>query len=221
MDRLDELDKVTSDPDRSVHELICRHEQVIRGLISRRSGPEVLRRTSVDDLYQETVAEAYAGAAGFQYRGDGPFVQWIGTIARRVITRSLRGPKGTRDMMRIRRNGSSGGGIPEAILMARERTPSSIVARGDKHMAVDQGMRELPDHYRRVLTLYFIEQRTLEDVAAGMNRTKGATCRLLARALRSMRLALCGHYFDERDWRPAKDMADPVAAFEAAGAQSI
>ncbi len=181
----------------SIHELLHKHERVIRSLISRRSGPEVLRRMTVDDLYQETIAEACGSTSEFEFQGDAPFVQWIGTIARRVITRSLRDLDRKRQTMRIRRSGSSGVGVPEAFLLARDRTPSSIVARGDNRVAVARGMMQLPDHYRRVLTLKFIEQRPLEEVAASMNRTKGATCRLLCRALRSLRMVLNGAFLAE------------------------
>ena len=51
-------------------------------------------------------------------------------------------------------------------------------------------LRELPSDYRTVLQLYRIEQRPLAEVAARMNRTKQATCHLIARAMATLRDAL-------------------------------
>jgi DNA-directed RNA polymerase specialized sigma24 family protein len=48
-------------------------------------------------------------------------------------------------------------------------------------------MQLLPAHYRKVIMLYRIEQRPLAEVAAEMGRTKGATCRLIARAMEMLR----------------------------------
>jgi len=51
-------------------------------------------------------------------------------------------------------------------------------------------LRELPPDYRTVLQLYRIEQRPLAEVAVRMNRTQGATCQLIARAMAMLRDAL-------------------------------
>jgi len=174
----------------SVHELVFKHERAIRNMITKRSGAAVLRRTSVEDLYQETIAEACASADRFEFLGDGQFVLWIGTIARRVIARSLRDPDVGGQTIPIRRAGSTGAGVPEAALLAPDRTPSSIMARVDNRAALAEGMRRLPEHYRRVLTLYVVEQRSLTEVAEALKRSKGATCRLMARSLRALRLAI-------------------------------
>jgi DNA-directed RNA polymerase specialized sigma subunit len=41
-----------------------------------------------------------------------------------------------------------------------------------------------------VITLYKLEGRTLNDVAEHMMRSKGATCRLIARAMEKLRSLL-------------------------------
>lgn len=189
----------------SVHALVFKHERTIRALISKRSGPAVLRRTSVDDLYQDTIAEAFASAGSnrFEFQGDAPFIQWISTIARRVITRSLRDPTNGGKTIPIRRSGSTGVGVPEALLLAPDRTPSSIVAGGDNRLALSDGLRRLPTHYQRVLRLYIIEQRPLGEVAEDLKRSKGATCRLIARATQALRAAV--------DGRPVPGFAEEAA----------
>ena len=47
---------------RLIQQLIAKHERSIRDLIVRRSGSQVLKRATADDMFQETVAAAYASA---------------------------------------------------------------------------------------------------------------------------------------------------------------
>lgn len=171
----------------SVAKLIDKHSKHIRHLIRRRSGSAVLKRASVDDIYQETVARAIGSAQSFQFSDDRSFLAWIGTIVRRVIARSLSGPARDTPTVRIRRAASSGTGVSETDLSSGGRTPSSCAAAQERQKDLRKAMERLPDHYRRVLVLYKLEERSLSEVAARMGRTKGATCRLMARALGELR----------------------------------
>ena len=171
----------------TVEELLSEHKDQIRGFIGRRSGPVVLKRTTIDDLYQETATEALASAETFEYAGEASFISWVSTIARRVIARSLRGPPGRPSTVRIRGAESSGIGVSETRLYAPNRTPSSAVGDSERRDSLVKTLRELPSDYRTVLQLYRIEERPLAEVAARMNRTKSATCMLIARAMAMLR----------------------------------
>ena len=170
-----------------VQRLLDRHARAIRKFIGRRSGPELLKRTTVDDLFQETVATVIQSADNFVFVDNSRFLCWVYTIARRVMARSLSSARNGPNTIRICRASSSGGGVPEAELMAHTRTPSSMAATRERKTALVRAMQLLPAHYRKVITLYKIEQRPLAEVAAEMNRTKGATCRLIARAMEMLR----------------------------------
>jgi RNA polymerase sigma factor (sigma-70 family) len=145
---------------------------------------------TVDDLFQETVARAVESADGFVFIDDNRFVAWITTIARRVIARSSPSPAFELRTVRLRHLGSSGPGIPQASLRSPARTPSSLASREEGVSALREAMDQLPEHYRKVLTLYKLEERPLADVAREMSRTKGATCRLIARATQELRRSL-------------------------------
>jgi RNA polymerase sigma factor (sigma-70 family) len=173
-----------------VDRLLSKHQDRIRHFIGRRSGSAVLNRTTIDDLYQETAATAISCADGFEYVDDARFISWVSTIARRVISNSLFDPRRLPPTLRIRRARSSGVGVSETRIYARNRTPSSAVAENERSDALRQAINELPEHYRTVLTLYRIEERPLAEVAARMQRTKGATCRLIARAIALLRETL-------------------------------
>lgn len=171
----------------TIERLLSTHRNEIRNFIGRRSGSVVLKRTTVDDLYQETATEALASAETFEYGGEADFMCWVSTIARRVISHSLRGPRGRMSTVRIRRAESSGIGVSETRLYAPNRTPSSIVADSERSDSLVKVLRELPSDYRTVLQLHEIEERPLAEVAARMNRSKRATCMLIARAMAMLR----------------------------------
>ena len=171
----------------TIEHLLVTHRNEIRNFIGRRSGSMVLQRTTIDDLYQETATVALASAETFEYVSDAGFISWVSTIARRVISHSLRGPEGRLSTVRIRRAESSGIGVSETRLYAPNRTPSSAVANSERSDSLVKILRELPSDYRTVLQLHRIEERPLTEVAARMNRTKSATCMLIARAMAMLR----------------------------------
>jgi len=171
----------------TVEKLLSEHKDQIRRFIDRRCGPAVLQRTTADDLYQETAIAALASAETFEYIDDASFISWVSTIARRVISHSLRDPQERLSTVRIRRMFSSGTGISESSLYAPNRTPSSAVASSEWSDSLIKTIGRLPPHYRTVLQLYRIEERPLAEVAERMNLTKGATCRLIARAVAMLR----------------------------------
>jgi RNA polymerase sigma factor (sigma-70 family) len=178
-----------------VEELIRKHEGIIRSFIARRSGPAVLKRASIEDLFQETVAAACSSAGSYEYRGDSSFVTWISTIARRAIARCAASGKKEPQTLRIKRPESTGVGVYEMELAPRGRTPSSLVAAQERRAALHDAIRGLPSEHRRVITLYLLEERPLDEVVELTGREKTATCHLLARIMNKLRdtLANDGH----------------------------
>jgi RNA polymerase sigma factor (sigma-70 family) len=170
--------------------LITRHEPWIRQFIARRSGPEVLRWTTVDDLYQETIATALDSSQLLVFGDDRRFQAWIGVIAARVVGRSLRDRERRAMTIRLKRGESSSVGFPETRVFANIPTPSSVAACSERSRAVRQAIESLPERYGKVLALYKLEEKPLDDVAAVMGSTRGATARLIARALRLLRRRL-------------------------------
>lgn len=188
-----------SSPAALVAKLVSKHERRIRRFIGRRSGPEVLKRATVDDIFQDTVAAAIASADTFEFHDDDRFVAWITTIARRVIAHCIAYARRGPSTIRIKRAESSGVGVSESELCPGPRTPSSLAAGQEREAAIRSAIGKLPDRYRQVLTLYKLEEKPLAEVAKRMGRTKGATCRLIARAIRHLRRMMA----DDRGVEPA------------------
>ncbi|MEK6799499.1 MAG: sigma-70 family RNA polymerase sigma factor [Planctomycetota bacterium] len=177
----------------SVEALLARHGAQIRLFITRRTGPAVLKRTTIEDLYQETMTAALAAAEGCHFDNDARFVSWASTTARRVIVESFRTGDGKGAApLSIRRPGSSGTGVGESSLPHSGPSPSSVAAGHERQATLHERLATLPSHYREVITLYRLEELPLEEVARRMGKTKGATCRILARATRLLRRSLEG-----------------------------
>ncbi len=174
----------------TVKMLLDRYERSIRQYIARRSGPYVLKVVTVEDLYQDAVAAAVAGARNYVHYNDRGFLGWIYTIARRVICNMRDDHHGQLQSHRIKGAHSSGAGVAEGDLRADIRTPSSFVA-GDEHAGMLRAaLQTLPELQREVLSLYKLRQLPLAEVARRVGRSEGQVCRIAQQAIRSLRLAL-------------------------------
>jgi len=185
---IDDISKHAPVP--TVRELITKHARSIRVLIRNRCGRAVLEKTSFDDIYQDTIRAAIASEETFHYENDGGFLGWIAIIARRVISRKLNRSPDRIDASPIRRSASTGNGVRESELLSPKRSPSSSAAAHESSGALRDAIANLPDRYRKAMTLYRMEERPLAEVAKQLGLTKPGTCQLLARATKFLRKEL-------------------------------
>ena len=69
-------------------------------------------------------------------------------------------------------------------------TPQVEVERQERDVAVEEALKELPDKERRLLQLYYFEDRPLEEVGKIMGLSKSWSSRLHARAIELLKDAL-------------------------------
>lgn len=167
----------------TLESLIRQHESTLRRFVSRRSGPQVLAKTTVDDLFQEMVAQAVAQANRVAFEDDAHFLAWMQQILRGLISRTLRKQGLRSPLVRFRDEGSQGPGVIADILPHDMRSPSSLVAVGENIRRLRSAVQGLPHDYRAAVVLYRIEGRTLDEVAHALNRSKGAVAKLISRGL--------------------------------------
>jgi RNA polymerase sigma-70 factor (ECF subfamily) len=60
-------------------------------------------------------------------------------------------------------------------------------------VALSRHVEQLPDLQRRVIRMRFIEEKSIRDVAAALNRSEGAIKQLQLRALENLRRSMGGH----------------------------
>lgn len=172
-----------------ISQLIEKHKQSIRQFIIRRSGPAVLKKASIDDIHQDSITAALSSAHTFVFVDDRQFLGWIFTIIRRIISRTL-GRNSEPNILRIKQQASTGVGISENFLQSMIRTPSSAVAEYERKYKLEMALDALPEHYQKVVRLYKLQNYTLDEVSRIMDRSKGATARLIGRALDALRKKL-------------------------------
>lgn len=145
---------------------------------------------SADDVMQETYIDAFLDVGQFEPRGDGSFVAWLLTLARRNLLDAVR-------MLDAEKRGGGRKQIANtpgesSLLSAVEQltgvvgTPSQHAARREAGVRLQAAIEQLPENYRTVVSLYDLEGRSVEDVAAVLERSPGAVFMLRARALRQI-----------------------------------
>ena len=147
----------------------------------------------VEDILQQAFADAVRDIAKFEPRGEGAFYAWLGTIAdhrlQDTIKKHSRKKRGG-DMQRVQRlAGETSSAALELVdlLTADVSSPSRIVARREASQALAIAMAELPDDYRQVIQLRYLDGRSLDETAAAMDRTNSAVRALIDRAKKRLR----------------------------------
>ena len=63
----------------------------------------------------------------------------------------------------------------------------------DRRIGLYQEVERLPDVQRQVILMRFVEEKSIREVAAALNRSEGAVKQLQLRALEKLRKSMGGH----------------------------
>lgn len=149
---------------------------------------------SGDDVMQQTYTDAFLGIDHFVPLGEGAFRAWLASLAKfnlRDAVAGLRTKKRGGDRKQVARVGASDSYVELLELLSSSGTsPSGFATRGEIQSAIAVAVDELPEAYGRVVRLYDLEQKSVEEVAAEMGRSIGAVYMVRARALDRLRYIL-------------------------------
>lgn len=141
---------------------------------------------SEDDVMQQTYADAALSIGGFVHQGEGSFRAWLASLAKhnlldaiKMLETEKRG--GNRRRIEAGRSDESHIALVEHLRVTSS-TPSGYVAREEALTALQRAMPQLPPIYRRVVDMYDLEGRPVQEVAAELNRSEGAVYMLRNRA---------------------------------------
>lgn len=159
---------------RAFAELVRRHEGKVRGLLLRLTSSPVV----ADDLGQETFLRAFRGLEHFE--GRARFSTWIYRIAYNVF-------------LNYKTRTKQFGALPEGLL-ERRAAPRDEMApeRHDLRHDLDLAMAALPDRYRAVITLYYLQELSYPEIAECLELPLGTVKTHLHRAKRLLRDELPG-----------------------------
>lgn len=155
-------------------ELVRRHQGKVRGLLLRLTNNQSL----ADDLAQEVFLRAYRGLVGFE--GRSRFSTWIYRIAYNVF---LNHRTRSKELAALPQGFESSAAAPDT-----ELSPNRLDLRRDLAAAIG----ELPERYRAVVTLYYLEDVSYPEIAEVLDLPLGTVKTHLHRAKRMLREHLQG-----------------------------
>ncbi len=154
----------------------------------------VQARLDASDIVQDTLAEAHRQREQFLGDGRPQFIAWLRQLLAGKLVDALR--RETRDKRDVRREASweidlesSAAGLANFAL-AELSTPSLQLQREEVACQVAAALDALPEAQRQALTLRYVQNMTVNDIAANMDKTPVAVAGLLKRGLASLRSQL-------------------------------
>ena len=155
-------------------ELVRRHQGKVRGLLLRLTA----NPTVSDDLAQEVFLRAYRALVGFE--GRSRFSTWLYRIAYNVF---LNHRTRTRELAALPAGFESQAAAPES-----ELSPARLDLRRDLSAAI----AALPERYRAVVTLHYLEDVSYPEIAEILDLPLGTVKTHLHRAKKMLRAQLSG-----------------------------
>jgi RNA polymerase sigma-70 factor (ECF subfamily) len=163
------IEAAQADPARFV-EVYERYVDRIYAFVSRRTE----NRAAAEDITSQVFERALRGIGRFEWRGL-PASVWLFRIASNALADHWR----------------------ERARDAHEEPPDvpgpCEVEDIERRIALYQHVDQLPDLQRRVIRMRFVEEKSIRDVAAALDRSEGAVKQLQLRALQNLRKSMGGH----------------------------
>jgi len=163
------IEAAQADPARFV-EVYDRYVDRIYAFVSRRAGD----RAAAEDITSQVFEQALRTIGRFEWRGV-PVAAWLFRIASNALADHWR----------------------ERARDAQEPPPelpdSHELEDIDRRIALHQQIERLPEAQRRVIELRFVEEKSLREVAAALDRSEGAVKQLQLRALENLRKSMTTH----------------------------
>ncbi len=187
------IDNAREGDEQSAQRLIVLYHPRLRARLLRQMDPVMRSKIEPEDILQQVYMEAFRALVQFTYQGPDSFLRWLYAILDRKLIdehRAMRAER--RDVRReVKPSAGSGNQTTYVDLMARimssGTTPSRVVRTSEAVGLVETCLAALPEHYRDVIQMRFIEGLPVADVAEKMDRSIGSIHMICHRALRQLR----------------------------------
>jgi RNA polymerase sigma-70 factor (ECF subfamily) len=165
-------------------ELLQRHLPGLLAYIRLHTGALVRSKEESVDLCQSVCREVLEDVDGFEYRGEGQFRSWLYTRAlAKIRDRERHWFAAKRDAGREATHNASDARMDLAAVQPSFTSPSQVAIREEDMQELERAFAQLPEDYRRVITLARIVGLSHAEIAQEIGRTEAATRVLLHRAL--------------------------------------
>ena len=160
------IEAAQADPGRFI-DLYERHFHRVYAYVCRRAG----NRDMAEDVTSEVFEHALANLPRYEWRGI-PFAAWLLRIASHALAD------------RWRQDGRDSHDPPPEVPDTRE------VEQIERRAILFQLIERLPAAQRRVIEMRFVEEKSIRDIAAALDRSEGAVKQLQLRALENLRKSM-------------------------------
>jgi RNA polymerase sigma-70 factor, ECF subfamily len=162
------------------------------GLLARAQLRPLLRgKVGGSDVVQQTLLEAHRHADQFRGTTSGEQAAWLRQVLARQLANLARDHQ--RERRDVRRECSLEQAVEqssarlEAWLAAQQSSPSARAARHEQLFALASALAGLPEAQREAVEMRYLQDLSLNEIAAQMGRTPGAVAGLLHRGLDALR----------------------------------
>ena len=163
------IDAAKADPARFV-DLYDRHVDRVFAYVCRRAGS----RAVAEDVTSAVFAQALTHLPKYEWRGV-PFAAWLLRIAANTLVDHWK------------QQGRDSHEPPPDVPDEREHQDL------ERRVSLFQLVDRLPDAQRQVIHMRFVEERSIREVAAALERSEGAIKQLQLRALENLRKGMASH----------------------------
>ena len=163
------IQAVQADPARFV-EIYDRHVDRIYAWVSRRIG----HRPDAEDITSQVFEQALRAIGRLEWRGV-PLSAWLFRIAANAVTDYWR--------QHARLSDEPLADVPD----------TGELDDLERRLALYRHVDQLPDLQRQVIRMRFVEEKSIREVAAALDRSEGAVKQLQLRALENLRKSMGGH----------------------------
>jgi RNA polymerase sigma-70 factor (ECF subfamily) len=173
-------------------ELLRRYDNYLTLLARLQIGRRLQRKLDPDDLVQETYLAAHRGFLRFRGASEAEFLNWLRQLLAWCLAKSIRHYCGTqrRDIRLEDELALELGHSSQALdggLLAPGSSPSRQASRREQAVLLADALAQLPEAYREVLILHYLEGLRFREVAERLGRTLDSVKNVWVRALARLR----------------------------------
>ncbi len=160
-------------------DLVDRYKVIVFNLVDRM----VFDKAIVEDLAQEVFIRVYQGLTGF--RGESRLSTWIYRIAYNVCAAELDRARHRVDFVSIDEGEDEE--RPRLDLRDAGQNPEAMFSRIDFRWTIQRLLDRLPPRYKAILTLFYLEEMSYEEIGEIMTLPMGTVKTHLHRAKQALR----------------------------------
>lgn len=157
-----------------------------RNMVSRLVFSIVKEETHVEDIVQEVFLLAFRNLPRF--RGNSALKTWIYRIA---VNEALRFLSRSRRWVPLPEHETEQGAVaPSIVVLNQGDSPERLMIEGEQKLLIQQGLDSLKPHHRVILTLFYLEDLDVKEIAEILDLPEGSVKSRLFYARESLRRVL-------------------------------